>query len=435
MASHILPNLLLLLALAVSRSAAGSATSPYLRPPPRETLSTPLADDADGATPQQVHISMVGTNKMRVMWITEDDALATVDYGLQEGKYGESSTGSTSTYTFSALYTSGKIHEAVIGPLDPDSIYYYRCSGNPAREFSFKTPPASLPIKFVVIGDLGQTGWTNSTLNHISQSNYDILLLPGDLSYADLNQPSWDSYARLVEPLASSRPWMVTKGNHEIETIPLIESTPFKPYNARYHMPYKESASPSNLFYSFDAAGGAVHVLMLGSYTDFDASSDQFKWLQADLAKLDRSKTKWLFTLIHAPWYNSNKAHQGDGEDMRKAMEETLYAARVDAVFAGHVHAYERFVPVYNSKKNQCGPLHITIGDGGNREGLANKYIDPQPSISLFKEASFGHGQLHVANGTHALWSWHRNDDDEAVVVDSVWITSLLSNPACHKKN
>ncbi|PKU84854.1 putative purple acid phosphatase 20 [Dendrobium catenatum] len=266
-------------------------------------------------------------------------------------------------------------------------------------------------------------------------SDYDILLLPGDLSYADLNQPSWDSYARLVEPLASSRPWMVTEGNHEIETIPLIESTPFKPYNTRYHMPYEESASPSNLFYSFDTADSAVHVLMLGSYTDFDASSDQFKWLQADLTKLDRSKTKWLFALIHAPWYNSNKAHQGDGEDMRKAMEETLYAARVDAVFAGHVHAYERFASVYNSKKDQCGPLHITIGDGGNREGLANKYIDPQPSISLFREASFGHGQLQVANGTHALWSWHRNDDDEAVVVDSVWIISLLSNPACQKKN
>ncbi|KAI0491731.1 hypothetical protein KFK09_025991 [Dendrobium nobile] len=228
---------------------------------------------------------------------------------------------------------------------------------------------------------------------------------------------------------------MVTEGNHEIETIPLIGSTPFKPYNARYHMPYEESTSPSNLFYSFDVGGGAVHVLMLGSYTDFDSSSDQFKWLQADLAKLDRSKTKWLFALIHAPWYNSNKAHQGDGEDMRKAMEETLYAARVDAVFAGHVHAYERFAPVYNSKKNQCGPLHITIGDGGNREGLANKYINPQPSISLFREASFGHGQLQVANGTHALWSWHRNDDGEAVVVDNVWITSLLSNPACHKKN
>ncbi|PKA53697.1 Purple acid phosphatase 22 [Apostasia shenzhenica] len=64
------------------------------------------------------------------------------------------------------------------------------------------------------------------------------------------------------------------------------------------------------------------------------------QWLQADLAKVDRSRIPWLFVLIHAPWYNMNEAHQGEGEDMRKAMEEVLYAARVDAIFAGHVHAY-----------------------------------------------------------------------------------------------
>lgn len=28
---------------------------------------------------------------------------------------------------------------------------------------------------------------------------------------------------------------------------------------------------------------------------------------------------------------------------------------------------------VYNDKGDNCGPVHITIGDGGNREGLATK--------------------------------------------------------------
>jgi hypothetical protein len=26
---------------------------------------------------------------------------------------------------------------------------------------------------------------------------------------------------------------------------------------------------------------------------------------------------------------------------------------------------------VYNNEANPCGPVYITIGDGGNREGLA----------------------------------------------------------------
>lgn len=28
---------------------------------------------------------------------------------------------------------------------------------------------------------------------------------------------------------------------------------------------------------------------------------------------------------------------------------------------------------VYKDEANKCGPVHITIGDGGNREGLASK--------------------------------------------------------------
>ncbi|KAK1287621.1 putative purple acid phosphatase 20 [Acorus calamus] len=389
-------------------------TLAYNRPMPRETLSVTVPNDFDSLTPQQVHISLVGDNKMRISWITEDDSQPTVEYGTSSGVYESTTTGSTSSYKYSMVYKSGNIHDVVIGPLKPSTVYYYRLGHNPARQFNFTTPPAHLPIKFVVIGDLGQTGWTNSTLDHIGGSEYDILLLPGDLSYADFYQPLWDSFARLVEPLASRRPWMVTQGNHEIEKIPVIEPRSFKAYNARWRMPYEASGSASNLYYSFDAVGGAVHVLMLGSYTDFDPGSDQFKWLESDLGRVDRARTQWVIALVHAPWYNSNKAHQGEGEGMRKAMERLLYDARVDVVFAGHVHAYERFTRVYNGSSDACGPVHITIGDGGNKEGLASKYLDPPPKISLFREASFGHGRLEVVNGTHALWRWHRNDDDEA---------------------
>jgi Icc-related predicted phosphoesterase len=93
---------------------------------------------------------------------------------------------------------------------------------------------------------------------------------------------------------------------------------------------------------------------MIGSYTDFDEHSQQHKWLEADLGSIDRKKTPWVIVLLHAPWYNTNNAHQGEGESMRKAMEELLYKARVDVVFAGHVHAYERFVSPLNSVYNIC---------------------------------------------------------------------------------
>jgi acid phosphatase type 7 len=132
---------------------------------------------------------------------------------------------------------------------------------------------------------LGQTGWTQTTLDHIAAVPYDMLLLPGDLSYADYVQSLWDNFGRLVEPLASARPWMVTEGNHDVEKIPLVHSGSFVAFNSRWPMPFSQSSSPSNLFYSFDVAS-AVHILMLGSYVDYGTDSDQYKWLQSDLAKV-----------------------------------------------------------------------------------------------------------------------------------------------------
>ena len=64
--------------------------------------------------------------------------------------------------------------------------------------------------------------------------------------------------------------------------------------------------------------------------------------------------------------------------------------------------------------------MHIVIGDGGNREGLADTYDEPQPEWSAYREASFGSGTLDLLNATHALWRWHRNQDSQAVVSDEV---------------
>lgn len=401
----------------------------YVRPKPRQLLHFPR-QRRSSSQPHQVHISMAGENHMRISWVTDDEsAPSIVEYGTSPGQYMAKAQGESTSYSY-FLYSSGEIHHTVIGPLQPNTVYYYRCGGEDP-EFKLRTPPARLPITFAVAGDLGQTGWTKSTLDHIDQCKYDMHLLPGDLSYADYMQHRWDSFGELVQPLASARPWMVTEGNHEKENIPLLKDG-FQSYNARWKMPFEESGSSSNLYYSFDVAG--VHVLMLGSYTDYDEYSDQYGWLKADLAKVDRKKTPWLLALFHVPWYNSNVAHQGEGDGMMSSMEPLLNAAGVDIVLSGHVHAYERSKRVFSGKSDRCGAVHITIGDGGNYEGLARRYKNPQPEWSEFREASFGHGELQIVNSSHAFWTWHRNDDDEPIKSDEVWITSLASSGCLKEK-
>lgn len=46
---------------------------------------------------------------------------------------------------------------------------------------------------------------------------------------------------------------------------------------------------------------------------------------------------------------------------------------------------------VCRGEPNECGPMYINIGDGGNREGL-NDFLDPQPEWSAVREPSYGHG-------------------------------------------
>ncbi|TVU25805.1 hypothetical protein EJB05_28315 [Eragrostis curvula] len=427
-------------------------TSEYERPQPKPLVMT--AHDKPASHPQQVRslnamldlgsysfsrpdvdgelkvrISIVGTNAMLISWITDDRSASTVvEYGTSPGKYNASETGYSTTYDFLS-YKSGAIHNVTIAPLEPSTTYYYRC-GNIGNELCLRTPPATLPIEFVIIGDVGQTGWTASTLSQISSTgSHDLLLLPGDLSYADRHQPLWDSWGRQVQPLASARPWMVTAGNHERERLrePNQPLRQFVAYDARWRMPHDESRSRSNHYYSFDAAGGVVHVVMLGSYAEFEEGSEQHEWLRRDLAAVDRRRTPWVVVLMHVPWYNTNLVHQGEGEGMRTAMERLLYEARVDVVFASHTHAYERFTRIYDNEANAQGPMYITIGDAGNSRAYEFISDHELAHLSVFREASFGHGRLRIVDETRALWTWHRNDDEYATVRDEVWLESLVS--------
>lgn len=89
---------------------------------------------------------------MRVTYTTDDTTVASmVEYGRRPKKYKMKTTGESTSYRY-FFYSSGKIHHVKIGPLKPNTIYYYRCGGH-GNEFSFKTPPSTFPIEFAVAGN------------------------------------------------------------------------------------------------------------------------------------------------------------------------------------------------------------------------------------------------------------------------------------------
>lgn len=402
-------------------------------------------------------------------------------------------------YPFEGLqnYTSGIIHHVRLTGLSPDTLYYYRCGDPSIPAMSdlhyFKTMPLSgprsYPKRIAIVGDLGLTYNTTSTVAHLAQNDPDLIVLVGDVSYANLYltngtgtdcyscsfsqtpihetyQPRWDYWGRFMQPLLSKVPIMVVEGNHELEEQ--AENQTFVAYSSRFAFPSEESGSSSTFYYSFNAGG--IHFIMLGAYISYNKSDDQYKWLVRDLAKMDRKVTPWLVATWHAPWYSTYKAHYREVECMRVEMEELLYKSGVDIVFNGHVHAYERSNRIYNYTLDPCGPVHITVGDGGNREKMAiphadepgncpepsttpDEYMggfcafnftsgpaagkfcwDRQPDYSAFRETSFGHGILEVKNETHALWTWHRNQDSYKGAGDQIYIVRQPDKCPIEKK-
>ena len=71
---------------------------------------------------------------------------------------------------------------------------------------------------------------------------------------------------------------------------------------------------------------------------------------------------------------------------MKAVLEPLLFNAQVALVLSGHVHAMERTYPVYQGARNSRGPVYLVLGDGGNREGLATQYYDPEPVWSAFRQ-------------------------------------------------
>ncbi|KAF4320107.1 hypothetical protein BBO99_00002441 [Phytophthora kernoviae] len=373
-----------------------------------------------------------------ISWATDKKTMSsTVRYGLSKDDLSDvhQADEAPEQYDFCS-YTSPWFHHVTIpgDKLLPDTTYYYQCGDNAggwSDIYTFKTvvPVGSeAPLTFGVIGDLGQTEYSEQTLRHLSTvPSLSAVLHAGDLSYADSDQYRWDRWGKLVQPLSARKHFMVSPGNHEEERPCQTDVSKFVAYQVRFRMPYERenSLQRRNLYYGFRV--GLTHFIIMTPYVDSSPTSLQYKWFEQELLRVDRSVTPWVVVIMHGPWYNSNTAHQGMEPHMimKKHMEELFYHYKVDLAIAGHVHAYERSHPVYKEKVQEDGTVYVVLGDAGNREGLAPTYFNPQPDWSAFRQADYGYSLLKVLNRTHATMQWYEDQaEGDAILADTVMLTT-----------
>ena len=253
----------------------------------------------------------------------------------------------------------------------------------------------------MAVADCGYNDVASHNFNNIffndNPMKYSALIISGDLSYANGDQIIWDKWFQMIQPLVSNIPIIPAPGNHE---------------QYDYFSGYLHRVWPHKKWYS--AKVGYIYVLSLSSEeSGYQSYTSQYKWLENELKSIDKNKYPWIIAAFHRPWYCSNKAHYGSGDNMKSSFESLFEQYHVDIVLAGHIHAYER-----TSKIN--GIIHLTIGTGGTDEGQYDEWYYPEPDDSIIRNKELGYHSFNVYNKTHIEGTFMSINNE---IIDHYWIT------------
>jgi len=120
-------------------------------------------------------------------------------------------------------------------------------------------------------------------------------------------------------------------------------------------LPMPAPASAAKPWYAH--AAGPVQVVVVSTEHDFTRGSEQWGWLQATLAAVDRAATPWLIVSLHRPMYVDSNfgAYVPTGDIMvmnllQEHVEPLTHAAKVSLIVAGHNHRWERISAVLGNK-------------------------------------------------------------------------------------
>jgi hypothetical protein len=292
----------------------------------------------------------------------------------------------------------GRKHRVRLTGLRPGQRYRYRvfAKGQPVTdEFEFRaTPTDSGPYTFAVFGDCGAGSRGQlGVAKLLEQSPAEFVLLCGDIVYDHGEEEDYD--LRFFEPYRRALPRMTfwpALGNHDVGAKDAAAAL------AIFNVPLN---GPRNIQggrnYSFDY--GNAHIAAIDSNASPETLRDLIgPWLEKDMAA---SRQTWKFVFFHHPPFSS--ANHGENEKMRDLMVPVFIRSRIDVVFAGHDHAYERTQPIN-------GITYIVTGDGG-----ASLYQHQHPHDYTAQFYNERHGLTLVKiDGPHFLLR-HVNVDGKEV--------------------
>jgi len=143
----------------------------------------------------------------------------------------------------------------------------------------------------------------------------------GDLVYDGDNTSLWPLFYNIIKPILKVARYYPVLGNHERNSIN---------YFKLFNLPNNEK------WYSIDFKN--INFFILDSNSDLSVDSRQHLWLNS---KLKASKKHFKILIFHHPLYSVGR-HGGEIK-LRNSLMELIKKYKVQLIFNGHDHSYQRF--------------------------------------------------------------------------------------------
>jgi predicted phosphodiesterase len=230
------------------------------------------------------------------------------------------------------------------------ALLFFALAATPAR--------ASDPLVFAVMGDTGTGGRAQMAVaeqmkEQWERRRFEFVITVGDNIYPDgdpaLLKPRFeDPYRPLLD---AGVKFYASLGNHDVEDSQArAAQTNYEHFNMGGRSYYSFEKGKS--FWDKVTGGGPMVEFFALDTTRMD--DEQLAWIEKELAG---SKARWKVVYMHHPLYSSAGRH-GSHKKFRALLEPVFVRHKVDVVFAGHDHVYERTKP-------QKGIVHYVAGAGG----------------------------------------------------------------------
>ncbi|MGL4420447.1 MAG: LamG-like jellyroll fold domain-containing protein [Gemmataceae bacterium] len=310
---------------------------------------------------------------MTILCETREPATVEVQYGLTFPP----------TQKQAGAATAGTMHEVRLENLTGHTKYFYQVvvtprGGSPitSRHSTFLTAVGpNDPYSFCVIGDTQANPVITGKVSKLMwERRPHFVLHCGDVVddgasrrmwTDDLFKPCWELFGRVAV--------FPTIGNHE-------KNHPF--YYQYFALPKPE------YYYQYRYGNAEFFSVDSNSLRDLSPKGEQYRWLDDAMAK---STATWKIVYHHHPAYSSDSDDYGNtwkggstaGDPRLRDLAALYEKHKVDIVFNGHIHLYERSWPIRGGKVDlKNGVVHITSGGGGG------KLEDFAPTPNTFKAES-----------------------------------------------